>query len=500
MSDKARRTPELLAAVDLGSNSFHLVVARFTHGQLTIIDRLREAVRLAEAVDEQGRLTGPAVARAMACLERFGQRLRAVESDNVRVVATHALRKARRKSGFLERARAALGHPIEIISGSEEARLIYAGVAASTPVEGNRRLVLDIGGGSTELIIGSGRDIALLESLDMGCVAMGVRCFADGKLSDKRFRRARLAARLELEPIRSKFLRLGWDQVVGSSGIVRAIADLVQETDGDNRSVTLAHVEGLIDRAIAAEELEKLRLPGISDDRLAVLPGGLAILAELIDVLSLKGLKATEGGLREGLLYDMVGRITNEDARVRSVRAMARRFHVDSEQGERVAEMATQLLAQVRGAWDLDDPQAELVLRWAAELHEVGLDLSHSRYHVHGAYLVENSDLPGFGREEQRLLAALIRGHRRKLNLDGVEDLLSPWHVRAEYLVILLRLAVLLHRGRDATRSDVKVVPKGRTLTLEFPEGWLAAHPLTAADLLQEADILKSIDFRLRLI
>ncbi|MGH8262560.1 MAG: exopolyphosphatase [Steroidobacteraceae bacterium] len=500
MSEKARRTPELLAAVDLGSNSFHLIVARFTHGQLSIIDRLREAVRLAEAVDEQGRLNGPAVARAMACLERFGQRLRALQSDNVRVVATHALRKARRKSGFLERARAALGHPIEIISGSEEARLIYAGVAASVPVEGNRRLVLDIGGGSTELIIGSGRDIALLESLDMGCVALGVRCFADGKLSDKRFRRARLAARLELEPIRSKFLRLGWDQVVGSSGIVRAIADLVEESHGDNAPVTLAAVESLIERAIAAEELGKLKLPGISEDRLAVLPGGLAILAELIDVFSLKGLKATDGGLREGLLYDMVGRITNEDARVRSVRAMARRFHVDTEQGERVAALALQLLAQVRGAWDLDDPQAELILRWAAELHEVGLDLSHSRYHVHGAYLVENSDMPGFGREEQRLLAALIRGHRRKLNLDGVEDLLPPWHLRAEYLITLLRLAVLLHRGRDGVQCDVKVAPKGRTLTLEFPEGWLAGHPLTAADLLQESDHLKAIDFRLRVI
>jgi exopolyphosphatase/guanosine-5'-triphosphate,3'-diphosphate pyrophosphatase len=231
-----------------------------------------------------------------------------------------------------------------------------------------------------------------------------------------------------------------------------------------------------------------------------VLPGGLAILAELIDVLALKGLRATEGGLREGLLYDMVGRLTNEDARLRSVRATARRFHVDADQGERVAQTAMALLSQVRGAWDLDDPQAELILRWAAELHEVGLDLSHSRYHLHGAYLVENSDLPGFGREEQRLLAALIRGHRRKVNLDGVEDLLAPWHVRTEYLVVLLRIAVLLHRGRDGLQCEVKAQPKGRALTLEFPPGWLAEHPLTAADLLQEADWLKAIDFRMRVI
>jgi len=196
----------------------------------------------------------------------------------------------------------------------------------------------------------------------------------------------------------------------------------------------------------------------------------------------------------------MVGRITNEDARVRSVRAMARRFHVDGEQGERVAQTAAVLLAQVCGAWDLDDPQAALLLRWAAELHEIGLDLSHSRYHVHGAYLVENADLPGFGREEQRVLAALIRGHRRKVNLDGVGDLLPPWHVRTEYLVILLRLAVLLHRGREVSASEVKAVPKGRTLTLEFPPQWLAAHPLTAADLSQEAHYLRPLDFRLRVV
>jgi len=498
MTDRSRRALDLLAAVDLGSNSFHLIVARFTHGQLTIIDRLRESVRLAEAVDDQGRLNGPAVGRAMACLERFGERLRALESDNVRVVGTHALRKARRKSGFLERARAALGHPIEIIAGSEEARLIYVGVAASTPLEGKRRLVLDIGGGSTELIIGAGSDIALLESLDMGCVAMGVRFFADGRISEKRLRRARLAARLELEPVRSKFLRHGWDQVVGSSGILRAIADLIEKLDSGAGAITLPSVEGIIERVLIAGELDRLELPGLSDDRRAVLPGGLAILAELIDVFALKGLKATEGGLREGLLYDMVGRITNEDARVRSVRAMARRFHVDAEQGERVAQTAAVLLAQVRGAWDLDDPQAALLLRWAAELHEVGLDLSHSRYHLHGAYLVENADLPGFGREEQRVLGALIRGHRRKIDLEGVEDLLPPWHVRTEYLAIVLRIAVLLHRGRDASASEVKAVPKGRALTLEFAPGWLAAHPLTAADLEQEAEYLRPLDFRLR--
>jgi exopolyphosphatase/guanosine-5'-triphosphate,3'-diphosphate pyrophosphatase len=196
----------------------------------------------------------------------------------------------------------------------------------------------------------------------------------------------------------------------------------------------------------------------------------------------------------------MVGRITNEDVRARSVRAMARRFHVDGEQAERVAKTAGELLSQVRGAWGLDDPLAELVLGWAAELHEVGLDISHSRYHLHGAYLVENADLPGFAREEQRLLAALIRGHRRRMVLERVEELLLPWDTRAEYLIVLLRIAVLLHRGREETTHDVKVVARARTLTLEFPPKWLGEHPLTAADLLQEAEYLRHQEFRLRVI
>ena len=486
--------------MDLGSNSFHLVVARFSHGQLTIVDRLREAVRLAEGLDQQSRLSGPAVARALACLERFGQRLRALESDSVRAVGTQALRAARRKAGFLERARAALGNPIEIISGSEEARLVYVGVANSTPSEGKRRLVLDIGGGSTELVIGEGAGISVLDSLDMGCVSMGMRFFADGKLTEKRFRRARLAARLELEPIRAKFLKTGWDDAVGSSGMVRAIADIARELDPDEQAITLAAVERVIEKAIQAERLSEVKLPSLTEDRLAVLPGGLVILAELLDVFSIKGLRAADGGLREGLLYDMVGRITNEDVRVRSVRAMARRFHVDGEQALRVAKTAAELLAQVRGSWDLDDPLVEQMLAWAAELHEVGLDLSHSRYHLHGAYVVENADMPGFGREEQRLLAALIRGHRRRVTLEGVEELFSPWDARAEFLVILLRIAVLLHRGRDTAPQDVQGVAKGRTLTLEFPPKWLGDHPLTAADLLQEAEYLRALDFRLRVI
>jgi exopolyphosphatase/guanosine-5'-triphosphate,3'-diphosphate pyrophosphatase len=500
MSEKSRRTPDLLAAVDLGSNSFHLVVARFSHGQLTIVDRLREPVRLAEGLNQQHRLGGPAVARAMDCLERFGQRLRALESDSVRAVGTQALRKARRKAGFLERARAALGHPIEIVSGSEEARLVYVGVASCTPPEGKRRLVLDIGGGSTEVVIGEGPNIAALDSLDMGCVSMGLRFFADGKLSDKRFRRARLAARLELEPVRSKFLKTGWDHAVGSSGMVRAIAELARELDPAESSIKLPAVEKMIAATIRAERLSDLKLPPLAEDRIAVLPGGLAILAELLAVFEIKELRAAEGGLREGLLYDMVGRITNEDVRARSVRAMARRFHVDGEQAERVAKTAGELLSQVRGAWGLDDPLAELVLGWAAELHEVGLDISHSRYHLHGAYLVENADLPGFAREEQRLLAALIRGHRRRMVLERVEELLFPWDTRAEYLIVLLRIAVLLHRGREETTHDVKVVARARTLTLEFPPKWLGEHPLTAADLLQEAEYLRHQEFRLRVI
>src|SRR5450432_3424364 len=342
-----RVVPDVLAAVDLGSNSFHMVVARYSHGQLVILDRLREMVRLAAGLGDSGRLDDTATERALRCLERFGQRLRAVRADSVRVVGTNALRCAKRKRWFLERARAALGHPIEIISGLEEARLIYAGVVHTSPLSPDKRLVIDIGGGSTEVVIGEGFNPLLLESLSVGCVGLSATCFDDGKISEKRFERARTAVRLELEPIHEAFRKLGWLQAFGSSGTVRVIGDVLRRLNPESPHITLENLRSLAERVIAAGHVDELDLEDVDSERAEVFPAGLAILLEVVENFAIDRVRVAEGAMREGLLYDLMGRFTDEDARIISVRAMEKRYHVDSSQADRVEATAVALLEQV---------------------------------------------------------------------------------------------------------------------------------------------------------
>ncbi len=499
MSRPARAVPEVLAAVDLGSNSFHLVVARYTHGQLVVIDRMREMVRLGAGVGPDGRLDKQVAARALACLERFGQRLRDMHARSVRVVGTNALRISRRKQAFLERARDALGHPIEIVSGMEEARLIYSGVAHTLPAEPGHRLVIDIGGGSTEVVIGEGYEPQLLASLNLGCVSLSQRYFDDERLSAKRFERAQLAARVEIEPMQTAFLQRGWEQVVGSSGTVRAIGECLQERNPQVTGVTAEGLEALLAEMKNAGDCRELGLNSLTDERRPVFPGGVVILAELFDALGIEQLRMAEGALRDGLLYDMVGRLTDEDPRERTVASMERRYHVDTAQAARVEATALKFLGQVAEAWELEDENAELALKWAARLHEIGLDVAHSGYHRHGAYLLDNADLPGFAREEQQLLARLVGAHRRRPPLNGIEDLIPPWDRLAIYLIALLRLAVLLHRGRSATAlPEIELVARGRTLDMRFPSRWLKEHALSAEDLHQEIEHLRDVGVKLR--
>lgn len=493
--------PDVLAAVDLGSNSFHMVVARYSHGQLVILDRLREMVRLAAGLGDSGRLDDAATERALRCLERFGQRLRAVRADSVRVVGTNALRHAKRKRWFLERARAALGHPIEIISGLEEARLIYSGVAHTSPMSPDKRLVIDIGGGSTEVVIGEGFNPLLLESLSVGCVGLSAAYFDDGRISAKRLERARTAVRLELEPVQEAYRKMGWLNAFGSSGTVRVIGDTLRAINPESPHITLENLNGLAERVVAAGHVDELDLPEVDAERAPVFPAGLAILLEVVENFGIDRVRVAEGAMREGLLYDLMGRFTDEDARVRSVRAMEKRYHIDETQADRVEATAVGLLEQVESDWGLEDPLAESVLRWASRLHETGLDIAHSKYHRHSAYLLEHADMPGFPREEQLLLAALVGGHRRQLSFESLEDLLPPWDRLAEFLMVLLRLAVLLHRGRSPQPLPaVSLTVKSRNITLELPQRWIKEHPLTLEDLEQERAYLKDAGFRLTFV
>jgi exopolyphosphatase/guanosine-5'-triphosphate,3'-diphosphate pyrophosphatase len=494
-----KSVPDVLAAVDLGSNSFHMVVARYTHGQLVILDRLREMVRLGAGLEADGRLNKEVAARALACLERFGQRLRDMRPDSVRVVGTNVFRRAKKKEAFVERAREAIGHPIEIVSGIEEARLIYSGVAHTMAVGHGRRLVCDIGGGSTEIIIGEGLEPLELESLQIGCVRVSEEFFADGRLSPKRMQRARVAARQAIEPYQAAFRRRGFDEAVGSSGTVRAIGDTIRELDPSAVDIGADGLERVIHALGEIEHIRDLKLSAITDDRKLSFAGGVAILAEVFEQLGLETMRVSEGAMREGLLFDLLGRYTDEDARERTVRSMQQRYHVDLGQAERVEATVVDFLSQVEETWPLADPAIELILRWAARLHEIGLDVAHSGYHRHGAYLLANADMAGFPREEQKLLAIMVGSHRRKPAIEEADDLAAPWDKRAPPMTLLLRLAVLLHRGRSPVALPaIKLTARADALEMRFPPGWLDDHPLTVADLQLEIETLKGVNFRLR--
>lgn len=474
-----------------------MIVARRAGRHLAVLDRLREPVRLAAGMDEEGRLSREAVSRALTALERFGQRLREVHAGGVRVVGTNALRKARRKQGFLERARAALGHPIEVISGIEEARLIYLGVSQSMPMVSGRRLVVDIGGGSTELILGRRSTPLRLESLYMGCVSMSERHFSGGRVTARRMQRARLAAQQELESIGYPWRDEGWTQAVASSGTARAIMEAIRDLDPSATAITAGGLRALISRLVRAGSVARSGLASLAPDRVPVFAGGVAIMAQVFEALQLDEARVADSALREGLLLDMLGRFIDVDVRQTTIASMERRFHVDVEQADRVEATASALLAQVAAAWSLEDPDVTRFLGWAARLHEVGLGISHAHFHRHGAYLVEHADMPGFSREDQRLLGALIGSHRRKFQPQRALELPPPWDGRAPRLCMLLRLAVILNRSRHDTTPVPRLAVRGGRLEARFPRGWLRAHPLTLADLEQERAYLAAVRHRL---
>ena len=490
----------VLAAVDLGSNSFHMIVARVSHGQVTIIDRLREMVRLAAGLDDNNELSRKSEERALKCLSRFGERIREMRADQVRVVGTNTLRKARSSGGFLGAAADRLGHPVEIISGIEEARLIYLGVSHSMPLLDAPQIVIDIGGGSTEIVRGTGYEPEVMESLYLGCVGLSKSVFGPSKLTARRFERARLAARLELAPVRARFQSAAVERYVGASGTIRAAQRVLQGLEGADAPLSRDGLEHLVEQMIAAGKLDRLSLPGLSDQRKPVFAGGVAILVELMAALGADRMQVADGALREGIVYDLLGRMTKEDARVRTVRAMMARYNVDHGQAKRVEHTALALLEHVADKWGLRAPEHRAVLKWAARLHEIGLDIAHAHYHRHGAYLLEHADMPGFPREEQRELARLVGAHRRTFDHHSFNDLPPAMTTAARRLAVLLRLAVLFNRSRtDDASAPVELSAGKDSLTVIAPLAWLEANPLTLADLEVEAGFLGAAGLQMKL-
>ncbi|MGD8532422.1 MAG: exopolyphosphatase [Gammaproteobacteria bacterium] len=490
---------QVLAAIDLGSNSFHMVVARLEHGRLSVLDRIREMVRLGAGLDENGHLSQAAADRALDCLRRFRERLQSLNAESVRAVGTNTLRRARDRDAFLARASAALGHPIDVISGVEEARLVYLGAAHDLPADADERLVVDIGGGSTELIVGRGYDAERLESLYMGCVSLSSAFFPEGRVTDKRFRLARIAARQELEPVAPRFRGHGVQRAFGTSGTIRATARMLSGDDNPSGIVTRRGLDRLQKQLVKSGDLRRRRPGGLGEQRAPVYPGGLAILIEVFEALGIESLMAVDSALREGLLYDMLGRMTDEDARERSVRSLESRFHVDTEHASRVESTALDIYGQLAADWDLSQELPKRLLRWAARLHEIGLDIAHAKYQFHGAYLLRNADLAGFSTGEQLLLSTLVSNHRRKIRQETLEALPAAWRNTILRLAVVLRLAVLINRSRSPDPQPVISISTVRGgLRIGFPEGWLDAHPLTRADLQQEKKYLSAAGVRLR--
>lgn len=471
---------EVIAAVDLGSNSFRLQVARIVDDQVYPLDNLKEAVRLAAGLSPQKLLDDDAWARGLAALGRFGERLRGLPPGAVRAVGTNALRVAKNAPEFLVQAEAALGFPIEVIAGREEARLIYVGVAHTLPDPSKQQLVVDIGGGSTEFIIGKNLQPLALESLFMGCVSYSNTYFPLGKVDKKGMAEAELAARRELQTIVQQYRDIGWEAAVGSSGTAKALVDILELNGLSSGGITLDGLEQLRALLLKAGDPARLELEGMRADRVPVLPGGLAIMLGVFKELGLERMCFSEGALRLGVLYDLVGRYHHQDLRDATVHQFMRRYQVEEAQAQRVGDTAAFLLGQILPesleAYDTDGR----FLRWASDLHEIGISVAHSGYHKHSAYILANADMPGFSKMDQGRLARLVLAHRGKLERVQALDPNSP-----DWLLILsLRLASLLQRARGGMElPPVSLKRSARGFTLAADAHWLKASPLTAASL-----------------
>ena len=475
------KTYDTLAAVDLGSNSFRLEVARVAGDQLYPLDSLKETVRIAGGLGKDKVLDDAAQARALGCLERFGERLRGLAPGAVRCVGTSTLRIAKNADAFIRKAEAALGHPIEIVAGREEARLIYLGVAHSLPASPDRRLVVDIGGGSTELIIGHGLKPHERESLHMGCVNYSQRFFAGGAIDKAALKAAEMAARVEVERVAREFSRDNWQQAIGSSGTARALREVLEQCGWSARGITADGLAQLRSALAKAGHADALDLPGLVRERRPVIAGGFAIMAGLFAELGIEQMEVADAAMREGILYDLLGRFHRHDMREATVEEFTRRYHIDTLQAARVKRVALKLLA-ASGSADENDAR---FLDWAARLHEIGLMVSHGGYHRHSGYILENADMPGFSRTEQARLALLARAQRGRLT--KLQDFVAVAD-KERLLVWLLRQAVIVCRSRaEPHLPDVELEVSNKRFRLSLPAGWLDDRPLTQRALEEEA-------------
>lgn len=492
---------KMVAAVDLGSNSFHMLIASLEeNGSLKVIDKIKEMVRLGAGLNHKQQLNEETQQRALECLGRFSQRLQNIDKKDIRITGTNTLRLAKNAKKFTKRAKKILNHRIDIISGIEEARLVYQGAIYGLAELGDKRLVIDIGGGSTELIIGDNHNPIQLESLDMGCVSITKMFFSDGLISQARIKEADKYARHNIYPIQQDYLTTGWEQCVGTSGSIRSISNVLLTSGFTDGTITYKGLKQLLGKIQEFKSIDKIKFDGLSSERRPVFIGGLIVLKAAFKALKLQQMTVSDGSLREGLMLDIVGRIKHEDIRVLSVEHLASRYDVRSQHANNIIASCEHLYGELKEPWMLDDENHYLLLLWAARIHEIGLAISHSGYHKHGAYLAQNSDMPGFSLQEQQILSLLIRYHRQKFIKGDFKTFSSKFRKTLFRLTIILRIAVILNRSRpDYQEPDYSIKAKKKSLTLRFPEHWFDDNPLTIADFENEIDYLETIGFKLKI-
>jgi len=488
------------AAIDLGSNSFHLLVARREHGELRVLDRIKEMVRLGGGLDAEGNLDPTVQLRALDCLSRFGQRLRGIPAKNIRAVGTQTFRRLKNANEFLIAAEQALEGPVDIIAGREEARLIYLGVTQWVAGDEQKQLVMDIGGGSTELIIGEGFDPVEMESMQFGCVSLTNRFFSDGRITATRLKKAQRAVAAELQEIQSVYRKAGWQTAIGSSGTIRSAATICEANGWCKKGITSKALEKLKHKALSFDTVSEVEIDGLSERRQPVFIGGLAILLACFKALHIDELVISPFALREGLLHNLLGRLEQRDPRDKAVEALMKRFAVDLAQVERVRRTALKIFDQLTFG-QLVSRSHRVLLIWAAELHEIGLSLTHDSYQRHSAYLVEASDMAGFSRQEQLFLAALVGYQRRDIPEDYSAGLPKRLRKALRITLLCIRLAWIFCRTREDEEIPVfRIKLADETVYLALPADWMETHPLTVADLEYEQQALRTTGLDLQIV
>lgn len=487
--------PQEIAAIDLGSNSFHMVIARVVNGAMQVLGRLKQRVHLADGLDSKNVLSEEAIQRGLDCLALFAERLQGFSENNVTIVGTHTLRQAVNAEEFLKRAKEVIPYPIEIISGQEEARLIFMGVEHTQPEKG-RKLVVDIGGGSTELVIGEDFEPLLAESRRMGCVSFGQTYFPGGAFNRESFQRARMSAVQKLETLAWQYRIQGWNVALGASGTIKAAHEVLLAMGEKDGFITPERLDKLVAEVLKYKNFDELSLPGLSEERKAVFVPGLAIMCGVFDALAIRELRLSDGALREGVLYEMEGRFRHQDIRSRTAQALASQYNIDREQARRVLETTTHMFDQWQAQNPkLVNPQLAALLKWAVMLHEVGLNINHSGMHRHSAYILQHSDLPGFNQEQQLMMATLVRYHRKGIKLDDVPRFTLFKKKQFLPLVQILRLGVLLNNQRQATTTPptLRLTTDDNHWTLSFPHDWFSQNALVLFDLEKEQDYWEAV-------